>query len=635
MKRRKIYLKRYEIEEAREIIFKTLKDLGFFRNFPSEVVDTRKSLWRTTKNSVYAKKSVPEINISAMDGIATRSLLTKNASEANPIYLQKEDFIYINTGNPVPDRFDCVVKIEDVWESEKGLEIRKPVRPFENIRLVGEDLLEGDLILEQRRLITPEAVTLFISTEVREIEVLKRIKITIIPTGNEIVKPFNPRKETEIYESNSFIYKGYLEKIGVVTKILSPIPDEEEKISTALMEAVKNSDMVIISAGTSAGEYDYTAKILESRGKLLIHGVDLRPGKPFVFGVINAKPIFGLPGYPGAAINDFKLFVYPVIEKLYGINHERGKIKVRLARKLPSSVGEDHLISLSIGKVGNGYRAIPLKSGSGIVSSFLKRNGFVNIKKGIEGIEEGEEVLAVREYPLDIIDKTILFTGSHDLLLDVLKILLWDEEIPLSISSIGSLGGMIAVKKGHVHLAGSHLIDPESGDYNIPYIKKLDIKDIVVLHLAKREQGIMVPKNNPKNIKDIKDLSRKDIRFINRQKGSGTRMLFDLLIEKEGLSPEKIRGYDREVITHTEVGLQIKNGHADCGLGIYSVAKIFNLDFIPLAHEEYDLIVRKDFVQDKRFDVLMKKIQSEEFKTRALELGGYDISKTGIIKYEG
>ncbi|HHF58110.1 MAG TPA: molybdopterin biosynthesis protein, partial [candidate division WOR-3 bacterium] len=195
MKRRKIYLKRYEIEEAREIIFKTLKDLGFFRNFPSEVVDTRKSLWRTTKNSVYAKKSVPEINISAMDGIATRSLLTKNASEANPIYLQKEDFIYINTGNPVPDRFDCVVKIEDVWESEKGLEIRKPVRPFENIRLVGEDLLEGDLILEQRRLITPEAVSLFISADVREIEVLKRIKIAIIPTGNEIVEPFNPKKE--------------------------------------------------------------------------------------------------------------------------------------------------------------------------------------------------------------------------------------------------------------------------------------------------------------------------------------------------------------------------------------------------------------------------------------------------------
>jgi len=635
MKRRKIYLKRYEVEDTRKIIFKTLEDLGFFKNFPSEVVDIRKSLWRTTKNPVYARKSVPEINISAMDGIATCSLLTKNASEVNPVYLQKEDFIYINTGNPVPDRFDCVVKIEDVWETEKGLEIRKPVRPFENIRLVGEDLLEGDLILEQRRLITPEAVSLFISADVREIEVLKRIKIAIIPTGNEVVEPFSLKKETEIYESNSFVYKGHLEKIGAVTKILSPVPDEERKISTALMEAVENSDMVIISAGTSAGEYDYTAKILESRGKLLVHGVDLRPGKPFVFGVINNKPIFGLPGYPGAAINDFKLFVSPVLEKLYGLNLERSKIKVKLARKLPSSVGEDHIISLSIGKVGKEYKAIPLKSGSGIVSSFLKRNGFLNIKKGIEGIEEDEEVMAVTEYPLDTIEKTILFTGSHDLLVDVLKILLWDEEIPLCISSIGSLGGMVAIKKGNAHLAGSHLIDPESGEYNIPYIKKLDVKDILVLHLAKREQGLMVPKGNPKNIRDIKDLRRKEIRFINRQKGSGTRMLFDLLIEKESLSPGEIRGYEREVITHTEVGLQIKNGHADCGLGIYSVAKIFNLDFIPFAHEEYDLIVRKDFVQDKRFDILMEKIQSNKFKTRALELGGYDLSETGIIKYEG
>lgn len=635
MKRRKIYLKRYEVEDARKIIFNTLEDIGFFKNFPGEVVDTRESLWRTTKNPVYARKSVPEINISAMDGIATRSILTRNASDINPVYLQKEDFIYINTGNPVPNRFDCVVKIEDVWESEKGIEIRNPASPFENIRPVGEDLLEGDLILEQRRLITPEAVSLFISADVREVEVLKRIKITIIPTGDEIVEPFNPKKETEIYESNSFIYKGHLEKIGALTTILSPVPDEEEKIFAALMEAIENSDMVIISAGTSAGEYDYTAKILESRGKLLVHGVDLRPGKPFVFGLIDNKPIFGLPGYPGAAINDFKLFVSPVIEKLYGINQERGIIKVKLARKLPSSVGEDHLISLSIGKVCNEYRAIPLKSGSGIVSSFLKRNGFVNIKKGIEGIEEGEEVEALREYPQDTIDRTVLFTGSHDLLVDVLKILLWDEEIPLSISSIGSLGGMVAIKKGNAHMAGSHLIDPESGEYNIPYLKKLDIRDVIVLHLAKREQGLIVAKGNPKNIRSIKDLKKGGIIFVNRQRGSGTRMLFDLLLEKEGISPEEIQGYNREVITHTEVGLQVKNGHADCGLGIYSVARIFNLDFIPLAHEEYDLVVRKDFVKEERFRILLEKIQSDKFKTRALELGGYDLTDTGTIKYEG
>jgi len=633
---KKYFLERTEPDEAKHIIFETLKRLLTPDRIGVEVASIVDACGRVLTKSVRANLPVPREYLSAMDGIATRAELTAGASPSNPVVLKKGDYVPINTGDVIPEGFNCVVRREDYWEEGSSVVIRTPHQKYQNVRIPGEDVLPFDLILENWRIVDGKAIALCVQSGIEKVEVLKPVKAVFIPTGNELLPAGSEFQRGKVYETNSFVFAEILRKIGLEVQVHSIVPDEPEKLREVFEEASQKYHMVFVCGGTSAGEYDFTAQILKEKGELLIHGLNLRPGKPFVFGVLNNTPIFGVPGYPGAALFSYEYVVLPVLKDFLGHFEGSGTLSARAGRKISASEGEDHLFNVVLSKVGSNYYFYPIKQGSGPLSPFLRRSGYVVVEKGLEGLEEGTEKevhLALRK---ELVDRSILFVGSHDLSIDILKEILWREwRIPLNIVNVGSLGGMNAIKKGSAHFSGIHLLNERDGTYNISFAKEIGLKNFVLLPFLKREQGFLVRGELERKIISFKDIKELGLTFVTRQRGSGTRILTDYLLNTEGITPSEIKGYGNDVLNHLEVGYYVKMGIADVGVAIKPIAKLLNLSFIPVAEEEYDLLFPKDFLEDGRFKLLSDAIRSEEFSQKIEELGGYTLIYSEVPKLEG
>ena len=283
------------------------------------------------------------------------------------------------------------------------------------------------------------------------------------------------------------------------------------------------------------------------------------------------------------------------------------------------------------------FIASQLPRGSGSITTLTEADGIIRIPSNSEGILETEEISAQLLKPLEEIEKTIVITGSHDNTLDLLSDQIREDNKNFSISSshVGSMGGLMAIKKGVCHLAGAHLLDPEDGSYNISYIKKyLKDEKIKLVNLVMRDQGLIIAKNNPKKIEGLQDLKRKDITFINRQSGSGTRILLDYKLGELGITSDQIKGYENEEYTHMSVAVDVLSGKADTGLGINAAAIALNLDFIPVITEEYDLVIPERFFDTDKIQALLETIRTDRFKERVRALGGYSTEKTGEILFE-
>ncbi len=618
-----IYLKKKDLVEAESLIFNTLRDQNFFENFPSERVPTERALLRFTSTPVIGKFNVPNVSISAMDGVAVKYQQVPYASPQNPVKVS--DFAYVNTGEPVPDHYNAVIKIEDIEQVSDGIVLRKPVKLYENIRLIGEDTSKGRIILPAKHIITAQAQALMLQSEIMHVEVYKRPFITIIPTGNEMRKVGTKKAEHEFFETNSFIFKGYAELAGANVTVDRVVKDNKVLLQKAILSAVETSDMVFILAGTSHGGRDITAETINDIGELLIHGINLHPGKPFIFSMVAGKPVFGLPGYPQAAFFDYIYLIAPVLSHITGIRSCNDVRKYHLTRKLASYTGMYHAVPLSLGKIGNKNVATPLKSGSGILSSIVNMDGFTIIPPSEEGFNENEPVDVRLARPYFDIEANMVFSGSSDYLIEILQDMLSSRDVNMTISSIGSLGGLIAVKKGYAHLAGSHLYDSTTNTFNIPFIKKFHIDEIKLFRLCLRKQGFIVKKGNPKGIKSFEDIVSKNAVFVNRQSGSGTRVQIDNMLKKLNINPGQIMGYSAVESTHTQVAIKVKSGFADVGVGVEQAACMFGLDFIPLFDEEYDLIVRDDFIKDARFKTLIEIIKSKALADKINKLCGYKL----------
>lgn len=602
-----------------------------------EVVPTVEALGRVTAGPVFAALSAPWFNASAMDGIAVNAASTYEASERRPVVLNKgKDYIIVDTGDPILDPWDAVIMVEDLVDlSEDQVEIRAAISPWDNVRPVGEDIVAGELILPAYHKVTPIDLGALLSGGINSVKVIRKPRVAILPTGTEIIEPGEPMEIGKIIESNSRVFEGIVQQCGGEAIRLAPVADDYPLLVDTVGRAAQSSDMVIIIAGSSAGTEDFTSRIVEELGEVFVHGIALKPGKPAILGKIGHAPVIGVPGYPVSAWVVFDTIVKPL---LYTMQHQRPlqrpTTEAVLSRRLVSSLKNLEVVRVKLGKVGDQLIATPLNRGAGVTMSLVRADGLLEIPQNSEGFEAGMKVPVRLLRPLEEIESTVVVIGSHDLVIDLLADQIHTQwpDAGLSSAHVGSLGGVMAIVKGEAHLAPIHLLDEATGDYNISYVKKLfpDFTGFLIRGV-KRTQGLMIPKGNPKDIKGLEDLTRSDLRFVNRQKGSGTRLLLDHNLKIRNMASDDIQGYDREMTTHMAVASAIASGTADAGLGVRSAAVLSGLDFIPVGDESYDFLVASAHVDALPVQRAIEALRSEVFKQKVLALGGYSVEGCGEV----
>lgn len=639
MKKRDIYLDNMPLKEAEQIFFDNLKQKNILKVMDAETIDVSKCLGRITAAPVFAKISSPHYHAAAMDGIAVASSDTFGADEKHPISLKEgKQFHYVDTGDPLPEGSDTVIMIEEIHPVEAGIvEIIKSYSPWQNVRGIGEDIVATELIVPENHRLRPQDLGAIIAGGHIQVSVRKKPKVAIIPTGTELVSPGDVLKPGDIIEYNSVMLSGFISEWGGEALVMNKVVDDYEKIKAAIEEALAKADVVVINAGSSAGSEDYTSSTVEELGQLLVHGIAIKPGKPVIMGIVKNKPVIGIPGYPVSAAITTNLFIKPLLYNMQGIPVPHTQcVNAVLSRRVVSSIGTEEFIRVKLGKIGDKMVASPLSRGAGVIMSMVRADGIVRVPAMKEGFESGEKIQVELLRCGQDIENTVVIIGSHDVTLDVLanEVKKHYPEMNISSAHVGSMGGIMALKRGEAHMAGMHLLDPETGEYNVSYIRRyLPGAKIILVNLVYRQQGLMVAKGNPKGIKHIGDLKRKDVLFINRQRGAGTRLLLDLKLKELGISSDQINGYEREEYTHMAVAASVAGGSADAGLGILAAANALDLDFIPISQERYDLAVPEEYYNLNPIQKVLRTAVSNDFKKKVEALGGYDTSKTGSVIY--
>ncbi len=645
-----IYLDDIPLPEALERFRQALSAAGLEGPLESETVPLALALGRVTAEAVWAKHSSPHYHAAAMDGYALRSVDTEGASDREPVDLSVESRAkYVDTGDAMPSWADAVIPIELVepipptsdLRNCETIRIRSAVSPWSHVRLMGEDMVATELVLPSGHVLKPIDLGAAAACGHNRICVWCKPRVAILPTGSELVPTGTPLKAGEITEFNSLVLAGQIQSWGGEPTHFPIIADDRKKLKKTIARASKDHDLVLVIAGSSAGSEDFTASAIGDLGQVLVHGIAVRPGHPVILGILKqaaskkargrSVPVIGIPGYPVSAALTGEIFVEPLLANWAGRSPtDRPTLEATITRKVHSSPGDDEYLRVTVGRVGERIIAAPLTRGAGVVTSLVRADGIVIIPAGVQGLQAGENVHVRLLRTMDEIERTILILGSHDLCIDLLAQFVAFKGARISSANLGSLGGLTALRRGEAHLAGSHLLDPESGEYNLTYIDEyLPEIETVVLGFVYRQQGLIVEGDNPLEIRGIDDLARKDVNFINRQRGSGTRILLDYHLESQGIPAETIRGYDQEAITHLAVAASVASGRANCGLGIHAAAAALELDFIPLFQERYDLIIPREHYQDPKLQPLLELLHDPAFRQAVKNLPGYDTAPMG------
>ena len=628
------YLTNIPLAKARADYLNLLTEQGF--GCQAETIPVYEACGRVTAQAVYAHICAPHYAASAMDGVAVNAKVTFGATETTPITLNPSQFIVVDTGDPIPEGCDAVIMVEDIVKQEDGsITIHASAAPWQHIRQIGEDICAGEMILPSHMTISPSAIGAMIAGGVLEIEVIRKPLVGIIPTGDEIIPPCTDPKPGDILEFNGSIFSAMVKSWGAEARVYPIVPDRFEAIQETVAQAAAECDMVILNAGSSAGRDDYSTRVIRELGQVLYHGIAMKPGKPAILGCKGGVPILGVPGYPVSGIIVVEQLLKPLIDHwLKAPASQPQYAKATLTRPVVSGLKYEEFVRVRMGYVGEKLMASPLSRGSGVVSSFMKADGILEVPQGLEGYEAGEEVNIRLLCPVEKLKNTVVVIGSHDPLLDELGDMLHvaDNDVYMSSSHVGSMGGIMAIRRGEAHAAGCHLLNTENGTYNTSFIKKYFPRGgVKLVRCVGRQQGLMVAKGNPLNIQKFSDIAAEGVRYVNRQKGSGTRILTDYLCKQENLDTSAIYGYDREELTHTSVAAQIVSGSADAGMGIYSAAKLYCLDFVPICIEEYDLIIPDHAWDTPQVRQMIATLKSDAFKEKILSLGGYTVETPGEI----
>jgi len=697
-----VYLHDIPLPDAKARLQAVLEEAGLWRVLGVETIQLdENALGRVLAEPVWAKVSSPHYNASAMDGFAVRALDTAGAQPSSPLLLpcslapspSGSSAQYVDTGDPLPDWANAVIPIENVEVvDEKGkitsdllapkaIRIRAAVTPWSQVRALGEDIVATQLVLAAGQILRPVDLGAIAAAGHAEIEVARKPRVAILPTGTELVPIGSQLEPGDILEYNSLVLAAQVNFWGGEAVRLPITPDNFEAIVQRVQEAAREFDLILLNAGSSAGVEDFSAKVVAKLGTLLVHGVAIRPGHPVILGVIaksaersdhrerhrratkqspiseeiassgkecperseweppprNATvPIIGVPGYPVSAALTAEIFVEPLLAKWLGRRPgELPTMSATLTRKVASPGGDDDYLRVAVGKVGDKVMAAPLARGAGVITSLVRADGLVILPRGVQGAEAGEEVRVHLYRSKAEIERTIFCIGSHDMTLDLLAQFLAEHDRRLVSANVGSLGGLVALKRGESHLAGSHLLDPETGEYTLSYIHKyLSNVPINIYEFVRRDQGLIVRKGNPKRIKSLGDLTRPEVSYVNRQRGAGTRVLFDYHLNRSGIVTSLIQGYSQEEYTHLGVAAAVASGRADCGLGIPAAAQSLELDFIPLFQETYQLVIPKNYAESELLAPLFVVLNHKDFQDAVTAMPGYNIEKMGKLVSE-
>ncbi|MDD3574288.1 MAG: molybdopterin biosynthesis protein [Methanospirillum sp.] len=587
-------------------------------------IPVQDSLGRTTAEAIFSPLSVPAAHLSEVDGIAVRSTDTKAASTETPAILS--DVIRVSTGNVVPHDYDAVIMNEDLEKTDEGYLVEKAILPWHHIRPIGEDIIHNEMILPRKSKIRATDIGALISYGITKIPVCD-LRVALIPTGDSIVPIGVHPGPDQMISSNLYMIAALTRSVGATVTHYPIIKNEKEKIKENILNAIPEHDIILISGGSSKGEKDYTASVIEELGTIIVNGIAIVPAKTTILADIEGKPVIGMPGYPIANYTILREIVMPLFS-WYGCDiPEYPEIQVILGDMVQSSAGFEEFVQAIVGKVQDQWIAVPFPRGPGMQMNVVRSHAYLKVPTNKKSIKTGEKTNAYLTVPHAVAEQIVLVTGSHDPAIDYLADLAKDAEIHIASSHVGSMKGLLALKQGFCHLAPMHLLS-EGGEYNIPYLKKhFSKEELVLICLGERIQGIV-----SREILGFDDILTH--RFINRQEGSGTRMLLDHLLKQKKINPDLIEGYDEEVPTHLGVCLAIKNGDADLGMTIYSAARAFSLPFVPVDVERYELVTtKKMFEKDQRIRLLVEMIKSQKFKEILIHLGGYEIDKTGCIRH--
>lgn len=634
---RKVYLDALAPDEALARLLAACDAAGWGRR--AERIRTDEALGRVTAAPVLARISSPHFHASAMDGVAVRATDTFGASETTPVTLEfGPQARWVDTGDPLPPGMDAVVMVENVNLVEGGhaagqrCEIIAAVAPWQHVRPIGEDVVATEMVVPESHQLRPADLGALLAAGVLEVDVARKPVVTFIPTGNELVQPTASPQSGELIEFNSRVVLGLVQEWGGEPRRHEIVRDDFAAIKAAVDRAVDESDIVVINAGSSAGSEDFSVHVLGQLGQVLAHGVAIRPGKPVMLAMVRGKPVLGLPGYPVSTYITADLFLRPLVYRALGLPvPQRPTATAKLTRRLTKPMGTVDYVRVKLGRVGERLVATPISRGAGVITSLVRADGMLVIPAEVEGVAEGEAVAVELLRPLAEIQETVVATGSHDITLDLIASFLRRRQAGWSFASahVGSQGGLTALKRGEAHMAGVHLLDEATGDYNVPYVKRYFGEPALLVLLAKRDQGFLVARGNPKQIRDFADLARPDVTFVNRQRGAGTRLLLDYHLKQAGISPAAVNGYRREEFTHLAVAAAVKSGAADVGLGILAAAQALDLDFIPVTREEYELCIPVRHLTHGGVQAVLTLLQDPEFRRAVEALGGYDTSEAG------
>jgi putative molybdopterin biosynthesis protein len=649
-----VYLHDIPLSEAQAGLKQALQDAGLWRVLGTESITLDESaLGRITAQTIWAEISSPHYHASAMDGFAVHAESTNGATPSAPLKLSiGTDAQYVDTGDPLPDWANAVIPIENIESLDendqitneirtpKCIRIRASVPPWSHVRPLGEDIVATQLVLPAGHALRPVDLGAIAASGHQKIVVARKPRVAILPTGTELVPIGSKLEAGDILEYNSLVLAAQVISMGAVPTRYPIIKDDFDLICSRVEEASREHDLILLNAGSSAGAEDFSAKVVEKLGTLLVHGVAVRPGHPVILGLVrrpsSVVPIIGVPGYPVSAALTIEIFVEPLMAKWLGRRQNVLPVETAtLTRKLVSPAGDDDYVRVVVGRVGEKLLAAPLSRGAGVITSLVQADGLALIPSGVQGLEAGEQVKVRMYRSRNEIEKTIFCIGSHDLTLDLMAQFLAQKDRRLASANVGSQGGLVALRRGEAHLAGSHLLDPTSGEYNISYIRQyMPAMEVKVIALVGRDQGLIVKKGNPKRVESLHDLTRHEINFMNRQRGAGTRVLLDYHLNLLGLSAESILGYTQEEYTHLGVAAAVASGRADCGLGIAAAAKALDLDFIPLFQERYDLVFPKEHADSDLLSPLFEILSGRDFQESVSKLIGYDTSMMGKIILE-
>lgn len=637
---RNIYLEDIPLEDARARLESALQKISKWDALPGEQVTLTEALGRITAESVWAKMSSPHYHASAMDGYAVHSNDTLNATETQPLILEIGQQAYpVNTGDSLPVETNAVIMIEHTQEIGAGkIEIRASVAPWQHVRLMGEDMVATELVLPVNHLIRPVDLGAMAGSGNYAVCVRRKPHVVIIPTGSELVPATQVPDAGQIIEYNSLVLGAQVEETGGKATVTDIVADNVDLLQNAIETALDAApDLILMLSGSSAGSKDFTATIIREIGELLVHGIAVRPGHPVIIGMVREIPVIGIPGYPVSAALTGELFVQPLLARWLGKQPEhktRPRVQATMTRKLLSPIGDDDFVRVTLAQVGDRLLAAPLSRGAGVITSLVRADGLAHIPRFSEGVDLGQSVEVLLYRPLDVIQKTLMALGSHDPMLDLLGQFLATRhpDYRLASANVGSMGGLVALRRREAHLAGMHLLDPETGLYNIPYIQRqLADVPVHVITFAHREQGLIVASGNPNGIRSLDDLSR--LRYVNRQRGAGTRLLLDYELAQRDINPDLIAGYAHEEYTHLAVAAAVASGIADCGMGVRSAAIAMGLDFISVGWERYDLVIPKQHLDNPAIQHVLALLNDGAFQQALDAEPGYAAHETGKIQY--